>query len=107
MKYLLIFILLVVLFLLLYRRLRPHLIVLQQLLNLAREVRRVSASQSSGPIRRAGSESADKLVRCASCSTWIPESRAFSAGASAACYCSQSCLNTARESLGPKRMRSR
>lgn len=107
MKYLLIFILLGVLLLLLYRRLRPYIASAQQMLGLLRDVRRMGQDSASEPPSRTGRSSTDKLIRCASCATWIPAARAFKADASGAPYCSPACLESSLETVKRKRASNR
>jgi len=85
LKYLVVIALLALLLVLLYRKLRPYLISLQQIINFIRQFpeTKVSNSKPQG--------SAEKLVQCVGCGTWIPASRAIASRADAV-YCSTECL---------------
>ena len=85
-----------VIFLLIYLRLRPYIRMARQMFGVARGVGRAAGqtSASSPAARSAG----DRLVRCASCETWIPASRALQLRSSNAAYCSTACLEGSAES---------
>lgn len=105
MKYLLILLVIAILFIILYRRLRPYIATAQHMLGIVRDVRRMSSTQSTEPLRRA-SEANGRLTRCASCQTWIPDARALKSSASGNSYCSRACLERA-ETVRQKRTGSR
>jgi hypothetical protein len=68
----------------LYRTLRPGIKMARELLRTFRHFQQMSRGAP-------GAKSAgEKLVQCASCETWIPQSRALTA--SSAEYCSRECL---------------
>lgn len=102
MKYLLILLVVSLLFILLYRRLRPYLLMAQRMLGIVREVRRMGLDQSAQRAPRRKSASADRLVRCAACNTWIPASRALTSH-TAAHYCSSACLERSATPARQKR----
>ena len=97
LKYLFTAALVALLIWLLYRRLRPYLQVLLQVLR-AFTGTLEGTSQSQGRARQDGS--ANKLVRCAACSTWIPMNRALHAHSSS--FCSDVCLLQAPKVSGRK-----
>ena len=85
--------------LIIYLRLRPFIRMTRQMFGAVRDAQRVVNNQPSSSTRTGGA--GDKLVRCASCSTWIPSSRAIRLRSSNAAYCSHDCLETA--ATGSKR----
>jgi hypothetical protein len=105
LKYFLILLFISILFILLYRRLRPYIAAAQQMLGIVRGVRRMNSNQASGPLRRA-SESNQRLTRCASCNTWIPSARALKSSSSDSSYCSRACLERAAQPIRQKRASS-
>jgi hypothetical protein len=106
LKYLLILLVISILFILLYRRLRPYIAAAQQMLGIVRDVRRMNSQQQSAePLRRA-SASGERLLRCASCDTWVPTARALKSS-SGSSYCSRACLESATETVVRKRAGSR
>ncbi|HEV7858589.1 MAG TPA: hypothetical protein VGO91_08160 [Pyrinomonadaceae bacterium] len=102
MKYLLILLVISILFILLYRRLRPYIATAQHMLGIVRDVRRMSSAPSSEPPLRASGVT-ERLVRCASCNTWIPGARALKSSSSGSSYCSRACLERAAETVPQKR----
>lgn len=109
MKYLLILAVLFTLFALVYWRLRPYIAALRRFLGFVRDLRGgVSTGNSSEPLRPAHKTS-DRLVRCASCDTWIPAARAVKLRSSSNYYCSHECLEgqpERRKAAGGKRVSS-
>jgi hypothetical protein len=99
LKYLFTAALVVLLLWLLYRRLRPYLQLLRQVVG-AFTGTLAAAAQSQAEVRRDPQGSASKLVRCAACSTWVPLNRALQANSST--YCSESCLLKAPKVKGRK-----
>lgn len=106
MKYVLIITLLLALALFLYWRLRPYLKMASNVLGFVREVRRMSegarqhqqqerqetpASSRRGAGRTPGAAD-ERLVRCSSCGTWLPASRAITLRGSNEAYCSRDCV---------------
>ena len=88
MKVLFVIGLVALLFLLLYRRLRPYLKIVQNFLNSIRQFQQISASQAG---RRRPDQQSEKLVHCETCGIWIPIGRAISSGSSRAFFCSAEC----------------
>lgn len=91
MKYVVVLVILAAIAGIVYWRLRPYIRGVRHFLGVLSEMRRMSSGspqQQPGPERRPASGRApDKLMRCASCGTWFPASRA--AGSQ---YCSHACL---------------
>lgn len=94
LKYLLITFVFTLIGAFLYMRLRPYLALAQRMFRLVREARRVGINRTSEPSRRAGASS-ERLIRCATCGTWIPSTRAIKLGTSGSPYCSYACLENA------------
>jgi hypothetical protein len=100
LKYVLILVLLAAFVGLVYWRLRPYIRMARRFLGVVRDVRRVSeAGAVAGvPKRESVRASNEMLVRCASCGTWLPASRAVRLGSSQSPYCSHACLERAADS---------
>lgn len=107
MKYALILGLLAFAAVLIYWRLRPYLKMARHVLGAVRDVRRVSTTGQEPPGRTVGRGRAagEKLVRCASCGTWLPASRAVTLKAGAT-YCSSACLERAAAPGGARKSAS-
>ena len=88
MKVLFVIGLVALLFLLLYRRLRPYLKIVQNFLNSIRQFQQMSATPTD---RQKPDQPAEKLVHCETCGTWVPIGRALSSGAAGTFYCSADC----------------
>lgn len=99
MKYVLILTVLAFVVGLIYWRLRPYIRMARRFLGVVRDVRRVSEANSVGevPRRESARASNELLVRCASCGTWLPASRAVRLRASQNAYCSHACLERAAD----------
>jgi hypothetical protein len=80
MKYLIIAVLVSIIFVLVYSRIRPYLKLMQQVAN----------SLNAPPQERTPSR--NKLVRCDRCGTWVPADRAMKLNSGLATYCSAECL---------------
>ncbi|HWF89582.1 MAG TPA: hypothetical protein VN659_12140 [Pyrinomonadaceae bacterium] len=80
MKYLIIAVLVSIIFVLVYSRIRPYLKLIQQLSGALN-----APSQGKTPSR-------NKLVRCDRCGTWVPADRALKLGSGLATYCSAECV---------------
>ena len=72
---------------LLYWLMRPVIKFARQFLETVRHFQQVTST----PVRPNGT--AEKLIKCETCETWIPESRKLTAGSMA--YCSRDCLKRA------------
>jgi hypothetical protein len=83
----------------LYIRLRPFIRMARQMLGIARGVRGAMRQEPDASSSRGGA--GDKLVRCETCATWIPSSRAVKLRSGNASYCSHACLESAAQ--GSKR----
>jgi hypothetical protein len=81
MKYLIIAVLVSIIFVLVYSRIRPYLKLIQQ----------ISGSLNAPPQQKTPSR--NKLVRCDRCGTWIPAERAITLGSGLATYCSAECMS--------------
>jgi hypothetical protein len=80
MKYLIIAVLVSIIFVLVYSRIRPYLKLIEQL------TKSINAPpQDKTPSR-------NKLVRCDRCGTWVPADRALKLGSGMATYCSAECV---------------
>jgi hypothetical protein len=91
-KYLLLLAVLAAVALLLYWRLRPYIHMARRAFGFVRDVRRLSRQETAGPAQRRPTPAAnERLVRCSSCGTWLPASRAIAARSSAEVYCSDGC----------------
>ncbi len=103
MKYLLLLAVLAVVAFLVYLRLRPYIHLARRAFGFVRDARRLSQQDMPGPAPRRASASGERLVRCSSCGTWLPASRALAARSSSEVYCSTSCLeNSARGESRPR-----
>ena len=94
MKYLIVALILAALFTVIYLRLRPYLNFARRVLGVVREARGMSAGQGmpdSAAVRPGKAES-ERLVRCASCGTWLPASRALKLRATSSNFCSHACM---------------
>jgi hypothetical protein len=99
-KYLFVLLLFALVAFAVYWRLRPYIRAARRFLGVVREVNRVrtSAAQSDLPRQpRRETASAERLVRCDACGTWLPASRAVSLRAGST-YCSHACLERAAHS---------
>ena len=88
MKYLIIAVLVSIVFVLVYSRLRPYLKLMQKVvrsLNVAADLSATTASTQKSP-------SKNKLVRCERCGTWIPAERAMNLKSGLATFCSPECM---------------
>ncbi len=104
MKYLIILLLLVIFWAIVFWRLRPYIKMAQRVLGVFRDVRRVSNQEPVAPLRQSNAvKETQPLVRCASCETWIPASRAVKLRSQSAAYCSHECLERAADA--PQRAR--
>src|SRR5690348_6877864 len=98
MKYLVIGVLISIIFVLIYSRVRPYLKLIQkvvQSLNVVTEINTSSVAQTPKTPSR------NKLVRCDRCGTWIPAERALSLKSGLANFCSTECME--KEPVSSKR----
>ena len=89
MKFFIILIIFAFLLAFVYLRLRPYIQAVRRIFGMIRNVQSVGASQAVSSPREA--VETKKLLRCESCSTWIPASRALTLRTGAA-FCSHECL---------------
>ena len=87
-KYLIIVGLVSIIFVLIYSRVRPYLLLFQKALNSLNVSTGVNASTAS----RQKSPSKSKLVRCERCGTWVPAERALNLNSALATFCSPECM---------------
>lgn len=83
------------LFVLLYRQLRPFLNVARDFLYTVRHFQQINANRD-----KPQHEQAEKLVRCESCGTWVPIGRALTAGPQDSVFCSTDCLSGKKQRTG-------
>jgi RNA polymerase-binding transcription factor DksA len=88
LKYLVVIGLIAVLLVLLLRRLRPYLQLVQEFI---KTLRHFQQTINTGPNPR--NKQSEKLVCCDTCGTWIPSGRALTA-APHSIYCSENCRAT-------------
>jgi len=72
----------------------------RQMFGAVRQAQRVAHNETSSSGQTGGA--GDKLVRCGSCSTWIPSSRAIRLRSSNTAYCSHNCLENAATGIKRK-----
>ena len=102
MKYLIITgVVAIIFYALLYWRLRPYIATVRRILGLVRDMRRMSEPGETSP--RAAGEAGQRLIRCDACGIWTPATRAVKLRASAASYCSHTCLENAATGSTRKR----
>ena len=97
MKYLVIGVLVSIIFVLIYSRVRPYLQLIQKIvqsLNVVTDINTSVTSSQKTPSR-------NKLIRCERCGTWIPAERALSLNSGLATFCSPECM--AKEPASNKR----
>ena len=97
MKYLIIGALLSIIFVLVYSRVRPYLVLIQKVIQSFQVVTDVSTTTASTQ----KTPSKNKLVRCESCGTWIPAERALNLSSGLATFCSPECM--AKKTASPER----
>jgi len=94
MKYLVIAVLVSIIFVLVYSRVRPYLKLIQQIVKSLNIAPNISAATASAP----KTPSKNKLVRCESCGTWVPAERALRLNSGLATFCSAECMAKKPES---------
>ena len=105
-KYLLILFFISAAAVIIYMRLRPYIQIARRAFGFVRDVRRMTDDGTARPTQSARAAGGEKLVRCASCDTWLPASRALTIRALPDAYCSQECLErTASENRTPRAAR--
>jgi len=90
LKVLVIFLLVALLLVFLYRRFRPYLRILRQIFGFTRGF--ISGQANSGKREFTGQRNrTEHLVRCATCDTWVPAARALINQGSESVFCSSAC----------------
>jgi hypothetical protein len=92
LKYLVVIALVALLLVLLLRRLRPYLRLVQEFINTLRHFQQMSATSATPR-----NQQPEKLVCCETCGTWIPIGRALTAGSDDSVYCSTDCLSAKKK----------
>jgi hypothetical protein len=106
LKYLIVALILGALFTFVYLRLRPYLNFARRVLGVVREARGMSAGQGMAggdAATRPKQAGGERLVRCASCGTWLPASRALTLRATSSNFCSHACMERSAEDAGARR----
>jgi len=88
MKYLIIAVLVSIIFVLVYARIRPYLELIQKIIKSLNVTTDINASTAS-PQKIS---SRNKLVRCERCGIWIPADRALKLSSGLATFCSPECM---------------
>jgi hypothetical protein len=88
MKYLVIGVLVSIIFVLVYARVRPYLQLIQKILQSLNAVTEINTPVAQTP----KAPSRNKLIRCDRCGTWIPAERALSLNTGLANFCSTECM---------------
>jgi len=105
LKYLIVALILGAFFTIIYLRLRPYIGFARRVFGVIREARGMSAGQGmpgSAP-PRPKQASGERLVRCASCGTWLPASRALTLRATSSNFCSHACMERSAGEAGARR----
>ena len=89
MKYLIVGALLSIIFVLVYSRVRPYLVLIQKVVESFKVVGEMNVSTTASTQK---TPSQNKLVRCESCGTWIPAERALNLRSGLATFCSSECM---------------
>jgi hypothetical protein len=94
LKYLVVAIIVGALGAIIYWRLHPYINFARRVLGVVREARSMSAGGQSpdAPTRQQKTTGDARLVRCDSCGTWIPASRALNLRATSSNFCSHACM---------------
>jgi hypothetical protein len=104
LKYLIVALVLGAFLTIVYLRLRPYLKFARRVLGVVREARGMSAGQEMpGGGVQTGKANGERLVRCASCGTWLPASRALTLRATSSNFCSHACLERSSGEAGARR----
>ncbi|MDT7540922.1 MAG: hypothetical protein QOE33_826 [Acidobacteriota bacterium] len=87
-----------------YWRLRPYIATARRVLGFVRSARNLSTDDPSVAATRRASRAGEKLLRCETCGTWLPTSRALTHRGSAHVYCSRACLERAADPQRAKKV---
>ena len=99
MRYLVVFLIIfAVVALYVYLRLRPYIRAARQIFGATRGSVHLGRQQGREDLpRRTAETPVEKLVRCASCDTWLPVSRAIAMGRAGTYFCSHECMERAAD----------
>jgi hypothetical protein len=106
LKYLIVAVIIGAFFTIIYLRLRPYINFARRVLGVVRESRGMSDGQGmpgSPAAARPKPTGDERLVRCASCGTWLPASRALVLRATASNFCSHACMERSAGAAGARR----
>lgn len=87
-----------------YVRLKPYIAAARRVLGFVRDARTLDVNDPPRAAPRATRRITEKLVRCATCGTWLPASRALTLGNSANVYCSHACLERSADPRPAKKV---
>jgi len=104
MKFLIIAVLLLLLCLVIYWRVRPYLKLARRVLDSARAVRDIGAAPGGARVPQERRGAQETLVRCDSCETWFPASRKVPNNASVYAFCSSACASAGRRQANSSRV---
>lgn len=96
MKYLIIILLLLGFWTFVLWRMRPYIQMARKVLGMVRNVRVDSGIGSPSSLRDA-KPAEQRLIRCATCNTWVPAGRAVKLGSRSQSFCSHECLERAAD----------
>jgi ribosomal protein S14 len=95
LKYLVIAALAVLVFIVVYSRLRPYLQLIRKVVSFLNN----SAATTTGVSQKPSNPKSERqLVRCESCGTWVPTERALKLSSGLTTYCSRECLEKSAQS---------
>lgn len=99
MKFLFVSALVLLCLVLLYRRLRPYLLVARRVFGILADAQRVTPVRPVAEGQKRGTaQPTERLVCCQSCKLWVPVKRAFSPGPNGpSYYCSNVCMEKGTE----------
>jgi hypothetical protein len=106
MKYLFLLALFAVVAFLIYLRLRPYIKAARRVLGFVRDACKLSADDISAAAPRRANRPGEKLLRCETCGTWLPSSRALAHRGASQVYCSHACLERAVDVPRPRKSAS-
>jgi hypothetical protein len=98
LKYLVIAVLVGIVFVLVYSRVRPYLKLFRKVVDSLNAATEGTAT----PVNAQRTPPKSKLVRCDSCGTWVPADRAIHLGSGLASFCSPECLTKNSQSKEQK-----
>jgi hypothetical protein len=94
LKYLIVAVIIGAFCTIIYLRLRPYINIARRVLGVVREARSMNAGGQTpdASMRQKKTTGEERLVRCASCGTWTPASRAITLRATSSNFCSHACM---------------